>query len=113
VARHERSAAGQINLGEPACLILAMVLHFMDAPTARDLVRAYVDELAVGSYVIITVTRREPAVGDQITRAYDAATVRNHSPNDVTSFRWAGTGAAGHHRRPRLDARLGYSRPVL
>ena len=79
-------AAGQINLGEPACLILAMVLHFMDAPTARDLVRAYVDELAAGSYVIITVARGEPAIGDQITRTYDAATIYNHTPGQVTSF---------------------------
>ncbi len=79
-------AAGQINLGEPACLILAMILHFMDAPTARDLVRAYVDELAAGSYVIITVARGEPAIGDQITRTYDAATIYNHTPEQVTSF---------------------------
>ena len=39
-----------------------------------------------GSYVIITVARGEPAIGDQITRAYDAATVYNHSPDDVASF---------------------------
>ena len=39
-------ATGLIGLDQPACLILAMVLHFMDAATARDLVAAYVDELA-------------------------------------------------------------------
>ena len=39
-------ATGLIGLTEPACLILAMVLHFTDAPTARDLAAAYVDELA-------------------------------------------------------------------
>lgn len=79
-------AAGQIDLKEPVCLILAMILHFLDAPTARDLVAAYVDELASGSYVIITVARGEPAIGDQITRAYDAATVHNHTPEEVASF---------------------------
>jgi hypothetical protein len=78
--------AGLIDTGEPLCLIVAMVLHFMDAGTARDLVRAYVDELAPGSHVILTVARGEPAIGDQITRAYDAATVYNHSHEDVASF---------------------------
>jgi O-methyltransferase involved in polyketide biosynthesis len=79
-------AAGQIDLGEPVCLILAMVLHFLDAPTARDLVAAYTDELAPGSYVILTVARGEPAIGDQITRAYDAATIHNHTHDEVASF---------------------------
>jgi hypothetical protein len=78
--------AGLIDTGEPLCLIVAMVLHFMDADTGRDLVRAYVDELAPGSHVILTVARGEPAIGDQITRAYDAATVYNHSHEDVASF---------------------------
>jgi O-methyltransferase involved in polyketide biosynthesis len=79
-------ATGLIDWGEPVCLILAMVLHFMDAQTARELVAAYVDELAPGSYVIITVGGGDPAVGDQITRAYDAATVHNHSRDEVASF---------------------------
>jgi O-methyltransferase involved in polyketide biosynthesis len=78
--------AGLIHLDQPVCLILAMVLHFMDAPTARDLVAAYTGALAPGSYVILTVARGEPAIGDQITRAYDAATIHNHTPNDVESF---------------------------
>lgn len=75
-----------IDLDEPVCLILAMVLHFMDAGIARDLVAAYANELAPGSYVIITVARGEQAIGEQITRAYDAATVHNHSHDDVVSF---------------------------
>ena len=77
---------GLIDLAEPVCLILAMVLHFQPAPAARDLVAAYADELASGSYVILTVARGEPAIGDQITRAYDAASVYNHTPEDVASF---------------------------
>jgi hypothetical protein len=63
-----------------------MVLHFQPAHDARDLMRAYVDDLAPGSYVIITVARGEEGIGDQITRAYDAATIHNHTPEDVESF---------------------------
>jgi O-methyltransferase involved in polyketide biosynthesis len=78
-------AAG-IGLDEPVCLILAMVLHFYNAQTARDLVTAYVDELAPGSHVIITVGAGDPAIGDQITRTYNAARLHNHSHEDVASF---------------------------
>jgi SAM-dependent methyltransferase len=75
-----------IDLNEPACLILAMVLHFHNAATARSLVRSYVNELAPGSYVIITVGGGDPAIGDQITKTYDAATLYNHTASEVASF---------------------------
>jgi S-adenosyl methyltransferase len=77
---------GLIDLTAPACLILAMVLHFMDAPTARQVVSAYVTALAPGSYVIITVGRADTAIGEQVTAAYDAAPLFNHSPGDIASF---------------------------
>ena len=79
-------ATGLIGLTGPVCLILAMVLHFTDAPTARDLAAAYVDQLAPGSHVIITVGCGDPAIGAQIARTYDAAPVHNHTPEDVASF---------------------------
>jgi O-methyltransferase involved in polyketide biosynthesis len=85
VLSHIRDA-GLIDLDEPVCLILAMVLHFQPALAARDLVAAYVDELASGSHVIITVARGEPAVGNQITSTYDAATTYNHAPEEVATF---------------------------
>jgi O-methyltransferase involved in polyketide biosynthesis len=77
---------GLIDLAQPVCLILAMVLHFMDAPAARDLVAAYVSELAPGSHVIITAGAGAPAIGDQITATYDAAPLYNHSRDDVAGF---------------------------
>ena len=79
-------ATGLTGLTEPACLILAMVLHFTDAPAARDLVAAYISGLAPGSHVIITVGCGDRAIGAQITRTYDAARVYNHPPEDVASF---------------------------
>lgn len=79
-------ATGLIDLHEPACLILGMVLHFLDAGTAREVTAGYVSELAPGSHVIITVACGEPAIGQQITRTYDAAPVHNHTPEDVASF---------------------------
>jgi O-methyltransferase involved in polyketide biosynthesis len=77
---------GLIDLGKPVCLILAMVLHFLDAATARAVTAAYTAALAPGSHVIITVACGEPAIGQQITRTYNAAPVYNHTPADVASF---------------------------
>jgi hypothetical protein len=62
------------------------VLHFLDADTARQVTAAYIARLAPGSHVIITVACGEPAIGEQITRTYDAAPVFNHTPGDVASF---------------------------
>jgi hypothetical protein len=47
---------------------------------------AYLAELTPGSHVIITVGCGEPAIGQQITRTYNAAPVHNHTPADVASF---------------------------
>ena len=47
-------ATGLIDWDQPACLILAMVLHFLDAGTAREVVAAYRSALAPGSYVVGT-----------------------------------------------------------
>ena len=76
-------ATGLIGLDQPACLILAMVLHFTDAADRPRPGRRLRAELAPGSHVIITVGCGDPAIGAQITRTYDAAPVHNHTPDDV------------------------------
>jgi len=85
VLGHAREA-GLADLDEPVCLILAMALHFYPAADARNLVAEYAGELARGSYVIITVRRGQETIGQQITRAYDAATLYNHGHDEVVSF---------------------------
>jgi O-methyltransferase involved in polyketide biosynthesis len=79
-------ATGHIDLGQPVCLIAAMLLHFLDADTARQVTAAYTARLAPGSHVIITVACGERAIGEQITRTYNAAAVFNHTAGDVVSF---------------------------
>jgi len=79
-------ATGHIDWGQPLCLIAAMVLHFLDADTAREVTAAYIAKVAPGSHVIITVGCGEPAIGEQITRTYNAAPVFNHTAEDVVSF---------------------------
>ena len=60
----------------------------------RELVAAYPSALAPGSYVVISVARGEERIGQQVTRAYDAAPLHNHPPGDVASF-FAGMAPAG------------------
>jgi O-methyltransferase involved in polyketide biosynthesis len=79
-----------IDLGAPACVIIALVLHFMDAETAASLARQYTAALAPGSYVIITIGRGDGEVADQFNAAYNAeisgARLYNHSVAEFASF---------------------------
>lgn len=80
------TATGLINFTRPACLILALVLHFLDPGKARDVAAAYIATLAPGSHVIISVGRGDDHLGQQITSTYNAATLHNHTPDDIASF---------------------------
>jgi O-methyltransferase involved in polyketide biosynthesis len=80
--------ASGVDVGKPVCLILAAVLHLMDAESARKVTRGYVSRLAPGSYVIITMARYDdPVLAAQITETYtDAASFYNHPLTDAESF---------------------------
>ncbi len=71
---------------EPVALILAMVLHFFDAETVRKITAAFVNSLAPGSYMIISVGSGDVETGGKLTREYKAGTLYNHSPMEITGF---------------------------
>jgi hypothetical protein len=71
---------------KPACVILAMALHFHDPATARRVVSGFARMIAPGSYVIISIVCGEAALGEQITQTYTAGTVHNHPPDVFRSF---------------------------
>ena len=76
-----------LDASEPLCLILAAVLHLMDAESARRVAGDYVSRLPPGSYVIITLARYDdPVLADQIVSAYSAASFFNHSREDAATF---------------------------
>jgi hypothetical protein len=81
-------AASGADAASPACLILAAVLHLMDAAAAREVAAGYVSRLAPGSYVIITTARYDdPVLAARITEMYaDAASFYNHTLTDAESF---------------------------
>jgi S-adenosyl methyltransferase len=78
--------AGLTDLTRPACLILALVLHFADAPPPARSPPPRSLRWPPGSYVLITVGRGEAGIGEQVTQAYDPAPLYNHSPADIAGF---------------------------
>lgn len=58
----ELRAQRPANLAELTVAILAMVLHFFDAETARDIVTAFARTVSPGSYFVLSVRRVGPAL---------------------------------------------------
>jgi S-adenosyl methyltransferase len=59
------------DLDAPACLVLACVLHFVDAETAHGIVAAFARALVPGSYVIISVGFARGQDGADFARTYN------------------------------------------
>ena len=78
-----------IDLREPVCVILAAVLHFLDADAdaARAVAAGYARLIAPGSCLAISVAcYDDEALGKRLSAEYTAATWHNHSRADVESF---------------------------
>jgi O-methyltransferase involved in polyketide biosynthesis len=75
-----------IDLAEPTAIILAMVLHFFDAATARDIVATFAHAVAPGSYIVLSVGSGDERIGGALTREYRAGTLHNHSLTQVAAF---------------------------
>jgi hypothetical protein len=78
---------GIIDRSEPVCVLLAMVLHFYDPVTARQLAEGYVSQLAPGSVLAISCGRNDdPAMWQRMRESYTAATTYNHTREELRSF---------------------------
>jgi O-methyltransferase involved in polyketide biosynthesis len=79
-----------IDLSQPACLILASVLHFLDPATADTAVATLTAALAPGSYLVIsagTATGTSPAVIDRLRAAYQGnATVAERTCDEIAAW---------------------------
>jgi S-adenosyl methyltransferase len=68
-------------------VLLAMVLHFYDPETARELARGYASRLAPGSVLAISCGRNDdPAMWQRMRESYTAATTYNHTRDELRSF---------------------------
>ena len=71
---------------EPVGLILAMVLHFFDADTARGITVMLRDSISSGSYVVISVGSGDEETGGRLAKEYTAGALYNHSPAEIARF---------------------------
>jgi O-methyltransferase involved in polyketide biosynthesis len=74
-----------IDIRRPVCVILALVLHFSDAATAREITAGYVSALTPGSCVILSVGGSDDP-GGRVAATYTAGTLYAHSREQVAGF---------------------------
>jgi len=81
-------AAG-FDLDAPACVVLACVLHFVDAGTARDIASTFARMLAPGSYLVISVGFGRGREGNDFASTYNAQNgprIYAHSWEEITGL---------------------------
>jgi O-methyltransferase involved in polyketide biosynthesis len=69
---HDEIRAAGFDPNEPACVILACVLHFADGPTARRIVTSFAEALAPGSYLVMSLGFAKGHGGEDFARTYNA-----------------------------------------
>jgi hypothetical protein len=75
-----------IDPGQPLCVLMVAVLHYVEPGRASAAVRRYVELLPAGSWLVITVVHTtDPAAIGRIP-LYTAATIHNHSPDDLQGW---------------------------
>jgi S-adenosyl methyltransferase len=76
-----------IDLAQPVCFIFGLVLGLIPATQARAVVAGYVRRAAPGSCVVISSVRcPDETLWAQLSRAYTAAEVYNHTPAESQGF---------------------------
>jgi hypothetical protein len=75
-----------IDLGRPVGLMLAGVLHFLAADAAREVVRAFTDRIAPGSYVIISVGTGDRDIAERFSETYTASPLYLHRRDEIGRF---------------------------
>src|SRR5690348_3637232 len=81
-------AAG-FDLDAPACVVLACVLHFVDAGTARGIASTFARMLAPGSYLVISVGFGRGREGTDFASTYNAQNgprIYAHSWEEITGL---------------------------
>jgi hypothetical protein len=82
------AVAAVVDVGEPACVVLPMIVHLMPAGDARDMVAGVAARLAPGSAVIVSAAvPDETAAGDELIAACAPwADVYRHPPSVITGW---------------------------
>lgn len=78
---------GVIDWFRPVTVVFGLVLHLWPATVARTIVEGYLDGLAPGSRVVITVPWwRDEALFQRVQGAYGLAELHNHTPTQLIAM---------------------------
>ncbi len=75
-----------IDFAQPVCIVLCGVLHFLGLDASRETVATFVDAIAGGSYVILSVGVGDEDLSSNFVAAYKAANLRIYSLEEFASF---------------------------
>jgi O-methyltransferase involved in polyketide biosynthesis len=75
-----------IDFSQPVCIVLCGVLHFLGLDSARETVATFVDAIAGGSYVILSVGVGDEDLSSDFVAAYEAANLLIYSLEEFVSF---------------------------
>jgi hypothetical protein len=77
-----------IDLGAPLCVILGMILDFVEPVTAAYITATFRRAMPPGSFLIISIgiNNNTPDVAGQVIETYTAGTVHVHSREQITGY---------------------------
>ncbi len=77
-----------IDLDQPVCVILGMILHFFDPAEAERVTAALMRAIGPGSYMIIStgINNDSPDLADRFGSTYNAATVHSYDRKVVAGL---------------------------
>jgi SAM-dependent methyltransferase len=77
-----------IDLDKPSCVILAMILDFVEPAQAGDIVAAFGRSMAPGSFLVISlgINNNTPDLAARVIAGYTAAAVHLHSREQIAGY---------------------------
>jgi hypothetical protein len=79
---------GVIDTSRPFCVILAMILNFIEPAQAAGVMAAFRDAMPAGSFLVLSfgINDNAPDLAKDFIKAYSAAPVHQHSREQVTGY---------------------------
>jgi hypothetical protein len=75
-----------IDFRQPIAVVLTMTLHFFDPETVHSICARFIEEIAPGSYLIVSAGCLEGATGEQFTAKYHAGSLHHYTREDIMGF---------------------------
>jgi SAM-dependent methyltransferase len=75
-----------VDAGQPAGVVMAMLLHFFSRDEAARVCGELAGALAPGSWLVVSVGTGSEEAGAKLAAEYEAAALHRHTPEDIAGF---------------------------